>query len=513
MGDTAYARCGDLSLAYQVFGEGPVDLVISGSFVSNVELWWTSPEAKSFFDRLGTFARVLLYDKAGVGLSDPVPKVRSIEERAMELEAVMDAAGFGRAALMGISEGGPASIMFAATRPERVQALILAGTFAHVSVGAWADLDGDPAVALEHLRTEHEEQYLPTVEQVAGLQRFGRAIRDNWGKGEALGILLPSITSRAQLGMLERMSASPGMAMATVQAAMQIDVRAVLPTISVPTVVIHALDDPVPIQGGRYLADHIPGARMVEFKGTDHAPWFTEPDKFVKEVEQLLTGAHHVQTGRRVLRAVLFTDVVSSTERAAALGDERWRATLERVGQVTAEAVDRHGGQLVKNMGDGHLATFDGPAQAIRCAEAIRTATEAIGLEIRAGVHAGECEVMGDDIGGMAVHIAARVMAQAGAGEIVVSSTVRDLVVGSGLGFDDRGTHELKGVPGPWQLLAVRPDGAAPGSVEARLTSLATPSTRSAMTRSDKAVHAVARRAPGLFRSFARLTSKAAPAS
>lgn len=510
MPQTKYAPCGDLSLAYQVFGEGSIDLVLASSFISHVELVWTIPEAKAWYDQLASFARVLLFDKAGVGLSDPVPKVRSIEDRATEIEAVMDAAGFDCAAIMGISEGGPAAVWFAATRPDRVKALLLTGTFAFTGLD-WDDAEMSPAAVSERLRSTVGEGYAPSAEQVARLQPFARAVRSNWGTGEALHVLLPSVKSLAQLGMLERMSASPGMARVTIESAFRIDVRPVLPTIAVPTLVIHATDDPIPVQSGRYLADHIPGARFVEIAGHDHAPFLSDPDRINRMIEEFLTGTYAPpRQAHRALKTVLFTDIVSSTARAAAMGDERWSAFLRRFGEVTAGLADRFGGTVVKSTGDGHLATFEGPTYAIRCAEALRTDTEALGIEIRTGVHTGECELIGDDIAGIAVHIAARIMSQAAPGEILVSSSLRDLVVGSGIGFDDRGAHELKGVPGQWQLLAVNPDGPQPGSSEASLVSLPTPSARSVMRRSDRAVATMARRTPWLLRGLAHLAPSSA---
>ena len=281
----------------------------------------------------------------------------------------------------------------------------------------------------------------------------------------------------------------------------------VLPTLAVPTLVIHARDDAIPVQFGRYLADNIPGARLLEVEGSDHAPWFSEPERITAAVEEFLTGTHRApSTSHRALRSVLFTDIVGSTDRAAAAGDERWRALLERFSEITEELALRFNGRVVKSTGDGHLATFDGPTQAIQCAEALRSDIEPLGLEIRAGIHIGECELIGDDIGGMAVHIAARILGEASAGEILVSSVVRDLVVGSGIGFETRGVHELRGVPGQWEILTVDPRGAQPGSSEAVLASHATPSAQSGMRRSDRAVAAMARRTPWLLRGIARAT-------
>jgi class 3 adenylate cyclase len=503
---TRYAQCGDLSLAFQVFGEGQIDLVISSSFISHIELSWTIPEAKAWYDQLGSFCRVLIFDKAGVGLSDPVPKVRTIEDRAAEIEAVMDAAGFDGAALMGISEGGPASIMFAATRPGRVKALILTGTFAHFPL-SWDIAERRPEEVSESLRSTMGDEYMLSAGQINRLQPITDGIRSNWGSGQALQVLLPSVKSLSQLGMLERMSASPGMARVTVDSIFRIDVRSILPTIHLPTLVVHATDDPIPVQGGRYLAAHIPGARFVEIVGHDHAPFLAaDPDHVNRTIEEFLTGSHAApRQSSRALKTVLFTDMVSSTERASAMGDQRWSALLRRFGEVTADAVDRFGGIVVKSTGDGHLTTFDGPTNAIRCAESLCSDTEALGVEVRAGIHTGECELIGDDIGGIAVHIAARIMSTAGAGEIVVSSSLRDLVVGSGIGFSERGTHQLKGVPGTWQLLAVDPDGPKLGSSEAALVSHPTPSPRAAMRRSDRTVATMARRAPWLLRGIARL--------
>ncbi|MCW2590706.1 MAG: lipJ, partial [Mycobacterium sp.] len=262
----------------------------------------------------------------------------------------------------------------------------------------------------------------------------------------------------------------------------------------------------VPVQGGRYLADHIPGARYLEVEGVDHAPFLTEPDKILTGIEDFLTGSHAAPAqSHRALRTVLFTDIVASTQHAAATGDERWRAVLHRFGEITAELTERFGGTVVKSTGDGHLATFDGPTQAIRCAEALRADAETLGIEIRAGIHTGECELLDADIGGIAVHIAARILGRAGAGDILVSRTVCDLVVGSGTGFEDRGSVELRGVPGTWQLLAVDRHGPRAGSPEAQLASMPTPGRRTAMRRSDRAVEVIATRAPWILRGMARL--------
>ena len=506
MAETAYATCGGLSLAYQVFGDGPVELVFVGPMVTHIELFWTLPEFKAFFEQLATFCRVLLFDKAGVGLSDPIPKVRLLEERAAEIEAVMDAVGFAKAAVFGMSEGGPQAIVFAAKRPERTRALILYGSFAVVPGASWDDVDRDPAELRARLVPELGEDYAPSTKQIGRMQEMVGGARSAWGSGATAKLWFPSVRSMRQLGMVERMCASPGMLRATMESSLRIDVRPILPTISAPTLVIHAREDLMPVQGGRYLADHIPGARYLEVDGAEHAPWFTEPDKILTGIEEFLTGSRAAPAqSHRALRTVLFSDMVASTQHAAAAGDERWRAVLHRFGEITADLTQQFGGTVVKSTGDGYLATFDGPTQAIRCAEALRVDAETLGIEIRVGIHTGECELLDADIGGIAVHIAARILGHASAGEILVSRTVRDLVVGSGTGFEDRGGVELRGVPGTWQLLAVDRDGARAGSAEAQLASMPTPGRRTAMRRSDHAVEMIAKRAPWILRGMARL--------
>jgi class 3 adenylate cyclase len=418
----------------------------------------------------------------------------------------MDAVGFGKAVIFGLSEGGPAAMVFAATRPQRTRALILTGTYAFTGFAGWDDMDRDPAELRARVVPELGEDYTPSTEQIARDQELGRAIRSAWGSGAALKGLLASVRSLRQLGMLERMSASPGMARATLESAFRIDVRPILPTITAPTLIIHARDEVVPVQGGRYLSDHIPGARLLEVDGVDHVPWLIDPDRITTAIEEFLTGSHAAPSqSHRALRTVVFTDMVASTQHAAATGDERWRAVLHRLGEITAELTERFGGTVVKSTGDGHLTTFDGPTQAIRCADALRDHAETLGIQIRAGIHTGECELLDADIGGIAVHIAARICGHAGAGDILVSRTVRDLVVGSGAGFEDRGTVALRGVPGSWQLLAVDPHGARAGSAEAELASTPTPGPRTTMRRSDRAMAVMAKRTPWILREMARL--------
>ena len=499
--DTLYAPCGDLSLAYQVFGDGPVELVFVAPFLSHLELAWTMPEYKAFFDQLATFCRVLVFDKAGVGLSDPVPHVRTLDERAAEIEAVMDAVGFGKAVLFALGDGGPAAIVFAAKRPERTRALILGGSFRSRQPGGTISTATLPSCWPRRM-PELGEDNMPSTELITRMQEFGRAVRSEWGTGAALSIVIPYVGSMRQLAMLERMCASPGMARATLEAVFRLDVRPILPTVTAPTLVIHPRELPA-----FRCSPAATSPTTSRARGTSRSmAWRVGLDNVLTGIEEFLTGSHAAPPpSHRALRTVLFTDMVASTARAAATGDQRWRAVLQRFGEITADLAERFGGTVVKSTGDGHLATFDGPTQAIRCAEALCADAETLGIQIRAGIHTGECELLDSDIGGLAVHIAARILAHAGAGEILVSRTVRDLVVGSGTGFEDRGSVELRGVPGTWQLLAVDRHGPRAGSAEAELASMPTPGRRTAMRRSDRAVEVIARRAPWILRGMARL--------
>ena len=486
---TQYAKYGDLNIAYQVVGEGDVDIVLVPSFVSHIEFLWGHPAVKSFFDRVASFARLVIFDKTGTGLSDPVTRVPTLEDRAGEVEAVMDAAGMERAAIFGLSEGGTAAIFFSVTRRPRVTGLVLFGTYAYGNLAS-----PPPGIA---------DDERPDDAQIARLQKFMGHVLNDWGEGKALKELLPNQGDESQHGLIERLSASPSMARATFESGTRLDVTHVLESVEVPTLIVHAKDDLVPIQNARLIARRIPGARLLEVDGIDHAPWFSSPEEIVGEIEELLTGTRHGPEPTRVLATVLFTDICGSTERAAELGDARWRALLERHDELTRRHVGEAGGTAVKSTGDGHLATFAGPAAAIRCTEAIRNALAREGVDIRAGLHAGEVEQIGDDIGGLGVHIAARVCAHAEPGDVLVSRTIRDLVVGSGLAFETRGVHELKGVPGEWELLAV----VHPGSDQATadpVAQLEVQGPRSAQRPTDRVVAALARRAPGAIRTAIR---------
>lgn len=500
-----YAEYGGRRLACQVLGDEGAgrDIVFVPSFVSHQDLMLTSPPVVAWLEGLTRFARLITFDKAGTGLSDPVDRLPTLEDRAEEIEAVMDAAGCRSAVLFGLSEGGPMAITFAATRPDRVDALVLFGAWAAPGkdgIGeGFASGHLDDQAIRDAFATGLGDGYHATPEQIDRFLRFAAAVRERWGTGEALGLLVPSFGSQAQLGLLERSSASPAMAYVTMLAAARYDIRHLLSSLDVPTLVVHARDDLVPFANGRYLADTIPGARLLSVEGRDHAPWFAEPDRITTELERFLTGQRASTDARRRLAAVLFLDLVGSTNQAATMGDARWGALIERFETLCCEQVEQHGGQFVKATGDGFLATFGGPARALRCAQDVRAAVRTLGFDSRIGLHVGEVVERDGDVAGLAVNIAARICDKADADEILVSGTVRDLSVGSGQGFEDRGTHELKGVPGRWPLLALDTD---PHPLEAKLASTPLASPREDMKLRDRIATTIARRAPGLVRAL-----------
>jgi pimeloyl-ACP methyl ester carboxylesterase len=433
--ETRYAKNsrGD-SIAYQVVGGGPLDVLFVPGFVSHVELFWREPSSAHFFERLSTFSRLVLFDKQGTGLSDPLAGPQPLEERAEDMRAVMDASGVERAALVGLSEGSAMAIVFAATYPDRVSALVLCGS-----------IMGGPTAG--HPCPEKWER---------ATSRFRSAL-ENWGDGTTIPLVAPSLQATpAQIGMLERAGASPRMAQELIRMWLELDIRDVLPAVSVPTLVLHRTEEIFPVEAARELASRIPGARIVELPGIDHAPWTGDADAYLDEIAEFLTGVREHGRADRVLATVLVTDLVGSTARASELGDTAWRALMARHDELTRSQLRRFEGQEVKHTGDGFLATFDGPARAIRCARAIAdSAPRELGLDVRAGVHTGEVEIVDGDLRGVAVHIAARVSALAGAGEVLVSSTVKELVMGSGLELADRGIQPLKGVEGEWRVYAV----------------------------------------------------------
>lgn len=438
--DVKYALNDGVHLAYQVWGEGERDLVIVPGFISHLDLMWTQPEIRRCYERLGSFARCIAFDRRGTGLSDPVTVTSApdLDTRMRDLAAVMDAAGSERAALMGTSEGGPATVLFAATHPERTESLMLYGSMA---------------------RSTHSDDH-PWLPDVADFQRSGaELLNPAWGTGVVVDVSAPSRTDDpavvAWYGQLER-SISPGMIGSVAAMFYDTDVRAILPSVRVPTLVLHRRGDRlVNVRSGRYLAEHIPDAELVEIPGADHIPFFDRADEFLDQIERFVTGTARSATPDRRVATVLFSDIVGSTERAAEAGDARWRGLLARHDEAVRAELERAGGVAVKTMGDGFLATFDGPTAAVRGACAIRDATADLDLDVRIGLHSGEIEVIDDDIGGIAVHIAARVGALAGGGEVLASRTVKDLVAGSGISFESRGFHTLKGIPDEWEIVAV----------------------------------------------------------
>ena len=440
---TRYTRSGRYSIAYQVTGDGPFDLLWIPGFVSNIEFAWEEPLLARFLARLASFSRLILFDKRGTGLSDRVPpdELPTLEERMDDLIAVLGAVGSERAAVFSHSEGGSLAVLFAATFPQRTIALVTAGIFAKRIWSPdypWAPKPDERAAEIE-------------------------ATERNWGVDAGAAKLAPSASNddafTHRLATYFRQSASPGAAAALMRMNTQIDIRSVLPTITVPTLILHRSGDrDASVEEGRWIAARIPGARFGELAGEDHLPWVGDQDRLLDRVEEFLTGSPRARAIDRVLATLLFIDIVGSTARAAELGDERWRELLERFFATVRRELARHRGREVHSLGDGLLAVFDAPARTVHCALAIRDAVRAFGLEVRSGAHTGEVELGADDIQGIAVHIGARVAALAGAGEVWVSSTVRDLVAGSGLEFIDRGRHRLKGVRDEWALYSVIAD-------------------------------------------------------
>lgn len=434
-----YAKADDgVHIAYQVFGDGPEDVVVIPGFISHLELAWEDERLAAALRRLGSFSRVVMFDKRGTGMSDRPERLPDVDRRMLDIEAVMDAVGSEEAALIGISEGGTMAILYAATHPERVRALVLVNAYARVIA---AD---DYPIGLP-------------VEQ---LHQFIRHIEPEWGTGAGLHAWAPSVGSdprvREAFARMQRLASSPGAAMELLGVIADMDVRPALPLVHAPTLVLSRQGDRmVPAVTGRYVAEHIEGARFVELAGDDHFWWTEDTRQLLDEVQEFLTGAAAPPAEPdRVLASVLFTDIVDSTRRAVELGDDTWREVLDRHDAMAERHVARHGGRVVKTTGDGILATFDGPGRSVRCALALAEEAQGLGIQLRAGVHTGEVELRGSDIAGVGVNIAARIEALAGPGEVLVSRTVTDLVTGSGLEFGDRGEHELKGVPGRWQLFA-----------------------------------------------------------
>ncbi len=434
--ETRYARSGDLCIAYQVLGEGPIDLVFAPGYMSHLEQnqWW--PPYASFLERMASFSRLIVFDRRGTGLSDRILALGSYDEMMDDIRAVMDAAGSELAALFGSAEGGPICALFAATFPERTSALILGHSYARRK---WAS---DYRWGLDE---ETQQKVLSSYEEKWGSEDFAlRALAPSSAEDERF---------RRWFAQACRFGGTPSSALAWFRVTMEIDIRHVLPAIRVPTLVIHRSGDRViPVEAGRYLAAHIPDAKYVELEGADHLAFAGDADAGLDEVEEFLTGSRRHREPDRVLATVLFTDIVASTERAAELGDRSWTTLLADHHALVRDRLEQFRGKEIRIAGDGFLATFDGPARGIRCACAIRDGVRTLGIEIRAGLHTGEIELAETGVEGIAVHLGARIAALAQAGEVLVSSTVKDLVVGSGIEFAERGTHALKGVPGDWHV-------------------------------------------------------------
>jgi class 3 adenylate cyclase len=427
-----------VSIAYQVVGVGERAIVFVPQTFSAIEALWEHPTVARFFARLGELGRVILYDRRGTGMSDRTGGTATLEEQVDDVRAVMDAAGAARADLIAIMEGGPMAMLFAATAPERVRSLTLYAAFARST------------------RADDYPHAWPAEERREAM----RAMVEHWGEGGFAARFAPSHAHDAALvhwlGRMQRMALGPGEAAAAMEINGGLDVRHVLASIRVPTLLLHRTDDTgIRVGHSRYLAEHIPGARLVELGGVDTLPFLGDAAAVTGEIEEFLTGDRRPPEHDRVLATVLFTDIVGSTVRAAALGDEIWRDLLEEHDRIVRANLDRHRGREIKSVGDGFLALFDGPARAVRAARSIVADVTSLGLEVRAGLHTGEVELVGNDVAGLAVHIAARVMAEAPAGRVLASSTVHDLVVGSGLRFEERGRRELRGVPGEWGLWEV----------------------------------------------------------
>jgi len=439
MPDVHFARSGDVSVAYAVNGEGPIDIVYVEGAYTHLEVSWDLPLYRRFCERIGEFARLIRFDKRGMGMSDRVPGGTTLETRMDDIRAVMDAVGSERAAIIGESEGGPLAMLFAAAHPDRTRALILQGA---------------------EVRERTDEDWPWGENTVESFEASMAAIPDRLGQGNGFGVLLPSIGDvewgREFLARLQRNASTPTTWEAFVRMAFDIDVRHVAPAIKVPTLIFHAVGDQVcHVENARFLARTIEGARYVETEGADHLPWAEDADRFMGEVQEFLTGERARPTPDRVLATVLFTDIVDSTVQAAAVGDERWRELLSQHHEIVRGAVERQGGHEVDMAGDGILATFDGPARAIRSAQAIQHDTASLGIKIRAGVHTGEIERIGESVAGIAVHVGARVAAAAGANEVWVSAIVPQLTPGSGIAYEARGAHKLKGVEGDHDLYSV----------------------------------------------------------
>lgn len=440
-----YADAGGTHIAYQVVGDGPIDLLVAPGFISHLDLQWTMPTFASYVELLAAFSRVILFDKRGTGLSDPSPDAARFEQRVDDIDAVLEAAGSRSAVVLGMSEGGPLAVLYAATRPERVDSLVLLGTFA-------AGRSIDPGV----------------------IERFDAAV-DRWGEGLTSEIFLSPasrrVLAKSYFGLFERASCSPGMARALLDSIKEVDVAGILPSLDLPTLVLHRRHDPFAASAwSDELESLLPGARRVELDGEDHLPWLGDPAPIAGAVCEFTTGRASGRVSSRMLATLMFTDIVDSTRRAVELGDDQWKHLLARHNEVSRAAIAEHRGREVKALGDGFLGMFSTPGAAVRCARAIETGLAPLGLDVRAGIHTGEVDLVDiRDVAGVNVHIAARVGARAGPGEVLVTSAVKDLLVGEALEFRRRGPHQLKGLPGPVDLYALEGERPVPDVADRRI--------------------------------------------
>jgi class 3 adenylate cyclase len=470
-GETQFAQAaGDVDIAYRVFGSGPLNIVIVPGIFSHLDLFFTFDQFCDFMEKFAAFSRVATFDKRGTGLSDPTPGAAELDERMDDIRAVMDATRMDSAAIMGISEGGTLALMFAATYPERTRAVVLAGSYGRLPPGEFK-------------------------------QKFEWAM-DHWGTGDlslaiSPGLRKSNFVMRRSVGFIERASASPRMARSMLEFVKSVDVRSIVPAIQAPLLAVHRADEVVPIDFPREVVDAVPDGQLVVLDGDDHLPWLGDTDEYVGVIEEFLTGSKHRVEPDRGLSTVLFTDIVSSTSRNAELGDDAWRRLLDRHNELVREALASHRGREIKTIGDGFLSTFDGPARALRCAKTIVDGVSDLGISVRAGLHTGEVDLYPNgDIGGMAVNLGARIGAAADGGEVLVSSTIKDLVFGSGFRFVPRGEHELKGVPGSWPLYALEGEGRPDAPAEAAIDQLGP---------YDRARVQIARRFPRAARTYSRL--------
>lgn len=467
--EVAYADWNGSRICYAVMGSGPHDVVLAGSIVSHIDLLLGHPSVRAWTHEITRFARLVMFDKVGAGLSDPIAKLLTLEDRVSELETVIQAAALERPVIVGVSEGATTAIAYAALRPAALTSLVLASPFVGRGMQRSTDPLTDPHAYLRDYFDDAPPEFRPDAKQLERFADIFVKMQTRWGDGAALEALVPSFGSRTQLALLERSVASPAMIRASTASVSDIDALGLAGEVRVPTLIIHARHDAIPYQCSRELASRIPGSRLVEIDGSDHAPWINNEGRaeWQREFETFVTGHATGPVTDRTLATVVFTDIVDSTKHAATLGDHRWRAVLDTYRGEATRNIEHHRATLVKDLGDGVLVTVPSPLSAIRFAKDMNTAVRGLGIEIRAAIHTGEIEVVDNDIAGLAVHVASRILGEAGPSEILTSRTVRDLVLGSDVGFVSLGDRALRGIPDTWELMKVT-DGTAPSSIDTK---------------------------------------------